>query len=164
MSRNAYFEKSSKRNGRGQVLRIQWAFREAWALPALTVAKTWLSERVAIPSSRHEREHSGKKTRVISLFLLSVRWTFFFPREWKLKAREKIHFRDFVFDSIVWNQLDFIRNKFQVFGKRRYVTTTIELKIISFRGMISFDGVGSPPTRFHSRPYFCGGYLINEEG
>lgn len=25
----------------------------------------------------------------------------FFPREWKLEAREKIHFRDFVFDSIV---------------------------------------------------------------
>lgn len=81
------FQTKWKRSGSSNSVSVS---RGVGYLPALTVAKTWLSERVAIPSSRHEHsEHSGKKTRVISLFLLSVRWTFFFPENgnWKRGRR-----------------------------------------------------------------------------
>lgn len=129
MSRNAYFEKSSKRNGRGQVLRIQRTFREAWnqILAGLNSAEN-VTVRTLQSLPRDTNTNSGKKTRVIFLFLLSVKWTFFFPENGNWKLGED-PFSRFVFDSTVWNQLDFIRNKFQVFGERDLL---IELKITSF--------------------------------
>lgn len=116
-------------------------FAEAWnrILAGLNRAENVTVRTGYNPFLEYERGCSERKTRVISLFLLSVRWTFFFSLSlpengnWK-RGRGKIRFRDFVFDLTVRNQLDFMRNKFRVFGERGYVTTSIELKITSFRG------------------------------
>lgn len=69
-------------------------FAEAWnrILAGLNRAENVTVRTGYNPFLEYERGCSERKTRVISLFLLSVRWTFFFlslsPREWKLEARE----------------------------------------------------------------------------